>query len=66
MGPPEHPPSWLIPTLRHVLASLPMVEAAYLIEARAPERLEQVSLLVAIGVVPELAERAARASLTAW
>ncbi len=65
VGAPEDPPSWLIPTLTRVFASLPMVGVAYLIEARAPERLAQVSLLVAIGVVPEHAERAARASLTA-
>ena len=58
------PPVWLIPTLQALYADLPFVEAAYLLEVAPAERPEQCTFLVAIGVVQEHAERAARATIT--
>jgi hypothetical protein len=58
------PPAWLIPTLQALYVGLPFVEAAYLLEVAPAERPEQRTFLVAIGVVREHAERAARATIT--
>lgn len=58
-----NPPTWLMPTLMAVYMDMPFVRAAYLLEL---EPLEGASrFLVAIGVGPEHAERAVRASTTA-
>ena len=63
----EHanPPTWLLPLLLTVYAQLPMVKAAYLLEVAPPSKPEERTLLIALAVPPEHAERAARATITA-
>lgn len=64
---PEPVPTWLIDPLITLYARLPSVEAAYLVEVRAPDERdpEHVGLLIAICVPLEETERAARATITA-
>lgn len=58
-----NPPAWLIPTLMAVYIDMPFVRAAYLLELTPLDGASR--FLVAIGVGPEHAERAVRASTTA-
>lgn len=58
-----NPPAWLMPTLMAVYMDMPFVRAAYLLELTPIDGASR--FLVAIGVGPEQAERAVRASTTA-
>lgn len=60
-----NPPAWLLSTLMALYEGLPFVEATYLLEVAPPEHPAQHTFLIAIGVAPEHAERAARATITA-
>ena len=63
----EHanPPAWLLPLLLTIYAQLAIVEAAYLLEVAPQSKPEEQTLLIALAVPPEHAERAARATITA-
>lgn len=58
------PPSWLMPRLMGLYAKLSFVQVAYLLEVAPPHAPSERTLLVALGVAPENAERAVRASIT--
>lgn len=58
-----NPPAWLMPTLMAVYMDMPFVRAAYLLELTPLDGASR--FLVAIGVGPEHAERAVRASTMA-
>ena len=60
-----NPPAWLLPMLMTLYEGLAFVEAAYLLEVAPPEHPAQHTFLIAIGVAPEHAERAARATIIA-
>ena len=57
-------PAWLVPCLVGLYARLPYVQSAYLLEVAAPQAPDNRSLLIALGVAPAHAERAARATIT--
>ena len=58
------PPLWLMPCLMELYAKLPFVQAAYLLEVAPPHAPSERTLLIALKVAPEHAERAVRASIT--
>lgn len=59
------PPLWLMPTLIALYTTLSFVEAAYLMEVLPERTPAEPTLLIALAVAPEHAERAARATITA-
>ena len=59
-----NPPSWLMPCLMGLYAQLSFVQEAYLLEVAPPHVPAEKTLLIALGVAPEHAERAVRASIT--
>ena len=65
VGVPDHPPAWLIEHTVAALRKVPSVERAGLAQISWPNEPERTRLLIAIGVPPIDAERAARAVLTA-
>ena len=60
-----NPPAWLMVTLMARYTEMPFVKVAYLLELVLAEAPERHRFLVVIGVAPEYAERAARATITA-
>ena len=58
------PPVWLMPCLMGLYAQLSFVQVAYLLEVAPPQAPTERTLLIALGVVPEHAERAVRATIT--
>jgi len=58
------PPFWLMPCLMGLYAQLSFVQVAYLLEVAPEHAPAERTLLVALGVSPEHAERAVRASIT--
>lgn len=58
------PPVWLMPYLMGLYAQLSFVQAAYLLEVAPSHAPTERTLLIALGVAPELAERAVRATIT--
>ena len=58
------PPFWLMPCLTELYSRLSFVQVAYLLEVAPPHAPDERTLLVALGVAPEHAERAVRASIT--
>lgn len=58
------PPVWLVPNLKRLYTQLPFVQMAYLLEVALPQSLDKRSLLIVLGVAPEYAERAVRATTT--
>lgn len=58
------PPAWLMPILKGLYTHLPFVQVAYLLEVAPPQAQDNRSLLVVLGVPPEYAERAVRATIT--
>jgi hypothetical protein len=61
---PESHPAWLGEALITLFQRLPSVETAYMIETWPAENPSQVSLVIAIGVMPAESERVARAAIT--
>lgn len=59
-----NPPTWLLVALAALYEGLAFVELAYLLKVAPPEHPDQHTFLIALGVVPEHAERAARATIT--
>jgi hypothetical protein len=59
------PPVWLMPTLMAIYKQLFLVEAAYLLKVAPTREPTEQTLLIALAVAPEHAERAARATITA-
>lgn len=60
-----NPPPWLMPLLTAHYTQLSIVQTAYLLEVASPAEPSQRTLLIALAVAPEHAERAARATITA-
>lgn len=60
-----NPPAWLMPRLRELYVELSFVEAAYLLEVTPSRTPTERTLLIALAVAPEYAERAVRATITA-
>lgn len=60
-----NPPAWLMPLLMSVYTRIAIVETAYLLEVAPAKKPEERTLLIALAVPPEHAERAARATITA-
>ncbi|WP_454259386.1 hypothetical protein [Pseudoxanthomonas mexicana] len=58
------PPVWLMPYLMGLYAQLSFVQAAYLLEVSPPQAPTERTLLIVLGVAPELAERAVRTTIT--
>ena len=58
------PPVWLMPYLMGLYAQLQFVRVAYLLEVAPPQSPAERTLLIALGVAPEHAERAVRATIT--
>ena len=58
------PPVWLMPYLMGLYAQLSFVQAAYLLEVAPPQAPTERTLLIVLGVAPELAERAVRTTIT--
>lgn len=58
------PPVWLMPKLKGLYTQLAFVQAAYLLEVAPPQAADKRSLLIVLGVAPEYAERAVRATIT--
>lgn len=58
------PPVWLMPRLMGLYAQLPFVQVAYLLEVAPPQAPTDRTLLIALGVAPEHAERSVRATIT--
>ena len=58
-----NPPFWLMPCLMGLYSQLSFVQVAYLLEVAPPHAPAERTLLIALGVAPEHAERAARASI---
>ncbi len=59
-----NPPFWLMPCLIGLYSQLSFVQVAYLLEVAPPHAPAERTLLIALGVAPEHAERAVRASIT--
>lgn len=59
-----NPPLWLMPCLIGLYAKLSFVQEAYLLEVAPPHAPSERTLLIALSVAPEHAERAVRASIT--
>jgi hypothetical protein len=59
------PPAWLMPSLTALYTQLSFVEAAYLLEVAPSQAPTERSLLIALAVAAEYAERAVRATITA-
>lgn len=59
-----YPPAWLVPSLVGLYAHLSFVQVAYLLEVAPPRAPTERTLLIVLGVVPEHAERAIRATTT--
>jgi hypothetical protein len=59
-----NPPFWLMPCLMGLYSQLSFVQVAYLLEVAPPHAPAERTLLIALGVAPEHAERAVRASIT--
>ena len=59
-----NPPIWLMPSLMWLYSQLSFVQVAYLLEVAPPHAPAERTLLIALGVAPEYAERAVRASIT--
>ena len=53
-----NPPFWLMPCLMGLYSQLSFVQVAYLLEAAPPHAPAERTLLIALGVAPEHAERA--------
>ena len=58
------PPLWLMPCLMCLYSQLQFVRVAYLLEVAPPQSPAERTLLIALGVAPEHAERAVRATIT--
>lgn len=58
------PPVWLMPNLKGLYTQLPYVQVAYLLEVAPPQAPATRGFLIALGVAPEHAERAVRATIT--
>lgn len=59
------PPAWLMPSLMALYTRLSFVETAYLLEVAPSQAPTERTLLIALAVAPEYAERAVRATITA-
>lgn len=60
-----NPPNWLMPLLMTVYMQSSIVETAYLLEVASPKNPTERTLLIALAVAPQHAERAARATIAA-
>ena len=61
---PEPRPGWLLDPLVKLYAQLDCIEAAYLVEKRLSEDLDQVALLIVLAAPKPNSERAVRATVT--
>lgn len=59
-----YPPTWLMSRLTDIYSKLPFVQVAYLLKVAPEQTPAESTLLVVLGVSPEHAERAVRASIT--
>ena len=58
------PPFWLMPSLMGLCAQMPFVQVAYLLKVAPLQAPADEMFLIVLGVSPEHAERAARATIT--